>query len=98
MTTRLQCPRCHRNAFKMSSWVRNSWACPHCGTELTYSRRQRILAAMFAFLFAIFVTLVLQANGVAWSRVRWVVIWFVTLTMTTALTDKVELAPSKSTG
>ena len=33
-----------------------------------------------------------------WSRLRWVVIWFVTLTVTTALTDKVELAPSKSRG
>ncbi len=98
MTTRLQCPRCHRNAFKASSWVRNSWACPHCGTELTYSRRQRILAAMFAFLFAIFVALVLKAGGVPWSRLRWVVIWFVTLTVTTALTDRVELAPPKSIG
>lgn len=98
MTTRLQCPSCHRNAFKMASWVRNSWACPHCGTELTYSRRQRVLAAMFAFLFAIFVMLILQANGVPWSRWRWIVIWFAVLTATTALTDRVELAKSRSSG
>jgi hypothetical protein len=98
MTTRLQCPRCHRNAFKLSSWVRNSWSCPHCGAELAYSRRQRILASLFAFLLAIFVALLLKANGAPWSRARWVAIWFIALVGTTALTDRVELAPSHGDG
>ncbi len=53
---------------------------------------------MFAFLFAIFVMLILQANGVPWSRWRWIVIWFAVLTATTALTDRVELAKSRSSG
>lgn len=92
MIARLQCPKCQRNAFTAASWVRNSWPCPHCGVELAYSRRQRILASVFAFLLAIFVSLVLRAGGAPPSRLRWVVTWFVFLTGTTALTDKVELA------
>jgi uncharacterized protein (DUF983 family) len=92
MTTRLQCPRCRRSAFKLASWVRNSWPCPGCGAELTYSRRQRILASMLAFLIAILVMLILQSDGVAWTWWRWIAVWFVTLTTTTALSDRVELA------